>query len=128
MILTSTLVSTSREYACGNETMVITCSGGIGRELMWNYDDGQTQLEFIFDDNAGTLPQVMYNKPTGVIAYLTSHPSVGNGMFQYTSQLSIVKIIINSMEVNCSVTSDPITMENLTVRTLSVRKSGIIAT
>ena len=59
---------------------------------MWNYDDGQTQLEFIFDDNAGTLPQVMYNKPTGVIAYLTSHPSVGNGMFQYTSQLSIVKI------------------------------------
>ena len=123
MILTSTLASTSRDYACANETVVITCSEGIGKELVWHYND----QEFVFDDNTGTLPQVMYNKPAGVIAYLTDRTSVDNGMFlQYTSQLSIEKIIVDPMEVNCTVTSDPITMANLTVRTLSVRKSGIL--
>ena len=87
----------------------------IGRELVWHYDDGQTQLEFIFDDNTGTLPQAMYNKPAGVIAYLTSRPSVANEMYQYTSQLSIERINITAVVptvVNCTVTSDPINMHD----------------
>ena len=131
MILTSTLASTSRDYACANETVVITCSGGIGRELVWYYVyNGQT-LEFIFDNNAGTLPQAMYNKPAGVIAYLTNRPSVGNEMYQYTSQLSIERINITAvdpMDVNCTVTSDPVNKINATTcrLPLSVRKSGII--
>ena len=127
MILTSTLNSTSRGYACETETVVITCSGGIGRELVWHYDD----LQFVFDNNTGNLPQAMYNKPARAIVYLTNRTSVGNGMFQYTSQLSISIAIeritaVDPVDVNCTVTSDPVNMENLTVRTLSVRESGIV--
>ena len=105
--------------------MVITCSGGIGRELRWSYNG---QELFLFDNNTENLPQAMlrYIEPDRVVAYVTNRSSVGNGMYQYTSQLSIVKIIVDSMEVNCTVTSDPINMENLTVRTLSIQKSGII--
>ena len=55
MILTSNLASTSREYACANETVVITCSGGTGRELVWHYN-GQ---EFVFDNNAENPPQAI---------------------------------------------------------------------
>ena len=127
MILTSNLASTSREYACATETVVITCSGGIGRELRWSYN-GQ---EFLFDNNTKNLPQGMlrYIEPDRVVAYLTNRSSVGNGMYQYTSQLSTERINITSndpIDVNCTVTSDPVNMINTTTDTLSVRKSGII--
>ena len=129
ILLTSTLASTSREYACATETVVITCSGGIGRELRWYYN-GQ---EFLFDNNTKNLPQAMlqYTKSDSyrVVAYLTDRLSVGNGMYQYTSQLSIERINITSddpIDVNCTVTSDPVNMINTTTDILPVRKSGII--
>ena len=106
--------------------MVITCSGGIGRELVWHYNS----YEFLFDNNTENLPQSMlqYTESDRVVANLTNRTSVGNGMYQYTSQLSIERIDItsnDSMDVNCTVTSDPINMTNCTLP-LSVRKSGII--
>ena len=127
ILLTSTLASTSREYACVTEIVVITCSGGIGRELRWYYN-GQ---EFLFDNNAENLPQAMlrYIEHDRVVAYLTNRSSVGNGMYQYTSQLSIERINITSddpIDVNCTVTSDPVNMTNTTTDILPVRKSGII--
>ena len=127
ILLTSTLASTSREYACATETVVITCSGGIGRELRWYYN-GQ---EFLFDNNAENPPQAMlrYIGPDRVVAYLTNRSSVGNGMYQYTSQLSVERINITSddpIDVNCTVTSDPVNMTNTTTDILPVRKSGII--
>jgi hypothetical protein len=69
MVLTTTVASTGRDYACVNETVVVTCSGGIGRELVWHY--GSLDLPFFFDDNTVALPQAMYNKPARVIVYLT---------------------------------------------------------
>jgi hypothetical protein len=120
MVLTTTLASTNRDYACVDEIVVFTCSGGIGTELVWHYNGS---LPFFFDNNAVNLPQAMYNKPARVIVYLTDRTSIGNGMFQYTSQLSIERITgVNSVEVNCTVTSDP---TNITNSALSVRKSGI---
>ena len=106
--------------------MVITCSGGIGRELVWHYNS----YEFLFDNNTENLPQSMlqYTESDRVVANLTNRTSVGNGMYQYTSQLSIERIDItsnDSMDVNCTVTSDPINMTSCTLP-LSVRKSGII--
>ena len=126
-ILTSNLASTSREYACTNETVVITCSGGIGRELRWYYNGQQ----ILFDNNAENPPQAVlrYIESDRVVAYLTDRSSVGNGMYQYTSQLSIERINITSddpIDVNCTITSDPVNMTNTTTDTLSVRKSGII--
>ena len=128
MILTSNLASTSREYACATETVVITCSGGIGRELRWSYNG---QELFLFDNNTANLPQAMlrYIEPDRVVVYLTTRSSVGNGMYQYTSQLSTERINITSndpIDVNCTVTSDPVNMINTTTDTLSVWKSGII--
>ena len=128
MILTSNLASTSREYACATETVVITCSGGIGRELRWSYNG---QELFLFDNNTANLPQAMlrYIEPDRVVVYLTTRSSVGNGMYQYTSQLSTERINITSndpIDVNCTVTSDPVNMINTTTDTLSIWKSGII--
>ena len=112
------------------ETVVITCSGGIGRELRWYYNG---QELFLFDNNAENPPQAMlqYIEPDRVVAYLTklNRSSAGNGMYQYTSQLSIERINITSddrIDVNCTVTSDPVNMTNTTTDTLSVQKSGII--
>ena len=58
------------------------------------------------------------------IWYLTNCTSLANGMFQYTSQLSIEKITVDSANVTCTVTSDPINMTDTDVRSLSLQISG----
>lgn len=121
MVLRSTLNATIREYACVDETVVITCSGGTGIELKWHYND----LQFVFDDNSVNLPQAMYNGPERVIAYMTNRTSLDNGTFRYISQLSIERITVASVDVNCTVTLNPINMTDSVVHGLSVRMTGM---
>ena len=123
VILTSTLTSTNRDYACVNESVVVTCSGGIGTELVWNYN-GTENLMFVFDNNNVNPPQAMLNMQAGVIAYLTNRTSTANETFQYTSRLLVERITVDSVDVNCTVTSDPINMTDSVVRRLSIRTSG----
>lgn len=125
VVLTSTLTSTDRDYACVNESVVITCSGGTGTELVWNYR-GTENLLFVFDNNNVSPPQAMLNMQAGVLAYLTNRTSTANDTFQYTSRLvvEIPRITVDSVDVTCTVTSDPINMTDTVFRRLSIQTSG----
>ena len=94
---------------------------------MWNYSDTNTNsLLFIFDNNNVNPPQAMLNMQAGVIVYLANRTSIANGMYQYTSRLLIEKITVGSVDVTCTVTSDPINMTDSVVRRLPrpIRMSG----
>lgn len=123
MVLTSTLTFTGRDYACPLETVVVTCSGGIGRELEWTYSGTET-LEFTFDANNVNPPDARLNIPAGITVYLTNRTNLVNDTFQYTSQISIERVTINSANVTCTVTPDPINTINVDSCTLSIPISG----
>ena len=112
MVLTSTLTFTGRDYACPLETVVVTCSGGIGKELEWIYSGTET-LDFIFDNNNMNPPDARLNIPAGITVYLTNRTNLANEMFQYISQISIERITIDSANVTCTVTPDPMNMTNV---------------
>ena len=123
MVLISTLNFTNRVYACLFETVVVTCSGGIGTELVWDYIANGTKLpSFVFDDNNANPPDARINK--GITVYLTNRTNLDNGMYQFTSQLSIGRITDDSANVTCTVTSDPINMTDTDVCSLPIRISG----
>lgn len=123
VVLTSTLTSTDRDYACVNESVIVTCSGGIGTELVWNYR-GTENLLFVFDNNNINPPQAMLNMQAGVLVYLTNRTSTADDTFQYTSRLVVERITVDSVDVICTVTSDPINMTDTVFRRLSIRTSG----
>ena len=123
MVLTSTLNFTNRAYACLFETVVVTCSGGIGTELVWDYITNGTKLPpFVFDNNNANPPDARLNE--GIAVYLTNRTNLGNGTYNFTSQLSIERITDDSTNVTCTVTSDPINMTDTDVRSLPIRISG----
>ena len=115
-----TLSSTNRIHACPNETLVITCSGGIGRELEWNYNGAQ----FLFDNNTADLPDARLATPAFVTVYVISRTNESDKRFQYTSQLSIARVMFDFVNITCTVRLDPVNTTGAETDCLFVQTSG----
>ena len=93
--------------------------------MMWNYNANGTELpSFVFDDNNANLPYAGLNRLAGIIVYLINRTSLANGMFQFTSQLSIGRITDDSINATCTAMSDPINVTDADICSLSVQISG----
>ena len=123
IVLTSSLNSTNRGYACPEETVVATCSGGIGTELKWDYMYNGTQSDFLFDDNTSELPTGRLFGPY-FSAYLINRTGAPNETFQYISQFLINGITFDVVNITCTVRSGFVNTMDSDVRSLSIRRSG----
>ena len=107
---------------CPNETLVATCSEGIGRELEWNYNGTQ----FLFNDNDAELPDATLNtlSATPATVYLISRTNEENETFRYTSQLSVAVVTFDFVNITCTVKIDPIDLVGAQSDSLLVQTSG----
>ena len=93
---------------------MITCSGGIGEELEWNYNGAQ----FIFD-NTSELPDAKLTTP--VTAYVISRTNEPDGTSQYISQLVIDMVMFDFVSITCTVKVGSVSTET---DSLFVQTSG----
>ena len=110
-----TLSSTNHIHTCLNETPVITCSGGIGEELEWNYNGNQ----FLFRNNSAELPDARLTTP--VTVYVINRTKESNKTYRYISQLVIDMVMFDFVNITCTVKVDSVSTET---DSLFVQTSG----